>query len=130
MAVNKRSKTAEQNAVAYKTANRQASNRKRKLEKQLKLQPNNKNIPIALKSIVYRRKKPVNPIWSHSLIHIAKLFKEFGGKFDKSYLAEKPFIPESPKAKLGHPEFINKMKKDDWNFFSIRTALKAKGINV
>ena len=65
---------------SYKATSKWQSNRKRKLERQLKLQPNNEQIKDALKNIKYRRKTPVGKsIWSHSNIRLAKLFKLFTG---------------------------------------------------
>ena len=69
-------------ANAYKANNRFATNRKRKLLKQQKLQPNNKQVELALKDIHWRRKTPTTPFWSSSMIAQAKLMKEFTGKVD------------------------------------------------
>lgn len=55
-------------------------NRKLKLTRQLKKQPNNAaQINAALGCIVYRRHTPKNPVWTASMIAVARLFKEFGG---------------------------------------------------
>lgn len=43
-----------------------AANRRRKLERLLKQQPNNKQIPAALSDIHYRRKTPKSSAWSAS----------------------------------------------------------------
>lgn len=63
----------------YKATSRWKANRKRKLEKLLKQHPNNKQIELALQSMVYRRKTPNSRVWSASMIREAKLFKEFAG---------------------------------------------------
>ena len=87
MANAKRSKTAEGNAALYKSSRRWESNRKRKLERVLKEQPNNEQIKAALKSMVYRRKTPTTRKWSASWIAVAKLFKEFTGKFNPDIMS-------------------------------------------
>lgn len=66
----------------YKASNRYASNRKRKLLKAQKEQPNNAQIDAALKNISYRRKTPGTSIWSHTRKNTAKLIKEVVGKMD------------------------------------------------
>lgn len=75
----------------YKTTSRWASNRKRKLERQLKLQPGNEaQIRSALGRISYRRGTPKAPQWSHSAIRIAKLFKEFSGRASIDLFSSNP----------------------------------------
>jgi hypothetical protein len=60
-------------------------NRAKKLERALKRNPGNeKQIMEAMSQMVYRRKTPSVPQWSHSQIAVAKLFKEFIGRFDKN----------------------------------------------
>jgi hypothetical protein len=64
----------------YKSTSRWSANRKRKLERQLKLQPNNsEQIKAAILNIKYRRHTPKTTPWSHQNIQFAKLFKEFTG---------------------------------------------------
>ncbi len=88
MANKSRSKAAEGYAAAYKTSNRWESNRKRKLERTLKEQPNNEQVKTALKSgLVYRRKTPATRVWSASWIRTAKIIKMFAGKFDKNIMS-------------------------------------------
>lgn len=65
----------------YKTSSRWAANRKRKLERQLKLQPGNEEqLKAAIGNISYRRGTPKNPMWSHSARRTAQLFKLFTGR--------------------------------------------------
>ena len=65
---------------SYKATSKWMSNRKRRLEKLLKTQPNNEQIKEALKNLKYRRKVPgANSIWSKQNIQTAKLFKLFTG---------------------------------------------------
>jgi hypothetical protein len=87
MASKGRSKTAENNSAQYKSSKRWETNRKRKLERVLKEQPNNEQIKSAMKSMVYRRKTPKTNEWSHTWIHTAKLFKLFCGKFDRQIMS-------------------------------------------
>jgi hypothetical protein len=80
----KTSKSAEGYFAKYKSSGKEASNRLKKLERQLKLQPGNaEQITKAIKNIHHRRKTPVAPYWSHSMIATARLVKSFTGKFDK-----------------------------------------------
>ena len=87
MANKSRSKTAENYFAQYKASRKWEANRKRKLERALKAQPNNEQVTRALKNIVYRRKTPKTREWSASWIKVAKLFKEFTGKFDRSIMS-------------------------------------------
>jgi hypothetical protein len=79
----KTSKNKEAYYARYASAKLQASNRKEKLLRLQKEQPNNKQIESALLDIHYRRHTPKVPYWSHSMIATAKLVKKFTGKFDK-----------------------------------------------
>lgn len=79
---NKKGSGREAYGSAYKAEGRMQKNRKKKLERQAKLQPNNDNIRKALLDIRYRRAAPKVPFWSSSMIATAKLFKEFGGNVD------------------------------------------------
>lgn len=59
------------------------ANRKRRLTRTLKQQPNNEQVQLALSEPRgHKRKTPKNPYWSHTMIREAKLFKEFTGKMD------------------------------------------------
>ena len=75
--------TASATGSNYKTSRRWESNRKLRLERTIRKQPNNEQAKLALKSIVYRRKTPKAPEWSATWIAAAKLFKLFGGRFDR-----------------------------------------------
>lgn len=110
----------------YKSSKRMESNRKIKLERQIKLQPNNEKLVIALKDVGYRRKTPKVPFWSHSMIKTAKLFKLFGGAFDPKMLSPDPKLSQSalsvqsPKAKVA-VDF--KLTKQDNLFFALGTRM-------
>ena len=87
---NKTSKGQEGYYARYKSTSLHAKNRRAKLERLLKKQPNNEQIKLAIKDINYRRKTPGSDGWSHSGIRLAKIFKEFCGKFDKAVLNSNP----------------------------------------
>lgn len=60
-----------------------SENRKKRLERTLKKQPNNEQVKLALtETRSWARKKPNTPYWSHTMIKEAQLFKEFTGKMD------------------------------------------------
>lgn len=65
--------------------NRTEANRKRRLLRTIKQQPNNLQAQEALKNPRgHTRKKPQTPYWSHTMIQEAKLFKEFTNNMDKN----------------------------------------------
>jgi hypothetical protein len=66
------------------------ANRKRKLLKLLKQQPNNKQIETALANIRYRRKTPKTQEWSKTDIRIAQVFKQFTGRADWDLFSSNP----------------------------------------
>lgn len=82
MSNKKKSSGREAYAANYKSSKTWEKNRKRKLLRAQKAQPTNEQIRLALLDINYRRKTPGKPVWSHSMISMAKLFKEFSGRVD------------------------------------------------
>lgn len=87
------SKSKQSYSANYKSSSKWMSNRKRKLEKQLKLQPNNEQVKEALKNIKYRRKTPGDKsIWSKQNIAIAKLFKEVSGHASHDLFSSNPQV--------------------------------------
>jgi hypothetical protein len=88
----KTSKSREAKYASYQISKKQESNRKKKLLRLQKEQPNNLQIEQALKDIHYRRGTPKVPYWSHSMITTAKLVKKFTGKFDKGIFSADPKI--------------------------------------
>lgn len=87
MAKSKRSGKAHVSGYArYKNSNSESTNRIRKLNKLIKLHPNNEQLPLALKNVHHRRKTPAAPSWTSSTIRMAKVLKQFTGKFDKDVL--------------------------------------------
>jgi hypothetical protein len=89
------SKSQQNYSALYKSSNRWQSNRKRKLLKQLKLQPDNEQIKLALENIKYRRKTPKTQEWSKTDIQIAKLFKEICGYVDTNIFSSNPKVQAS-----------------------------------
>lgn len=71
---------------------RTQANRKRRLERTVKQQPNNQQLVRALGEVGRQRKTPTNPQWSHSAIRIAKLFKEFTGRASVDLFSSNPKI--------------------------------------
>ena len=87
------SKSKQAYAALYKSSTRWATNRKIKLTRLLKQQPNNEQIKDALTNIKYRRKTPTTKtVWSHSNIRIAKLFKEFTGRASAELFSSNPKV--------------------------------------
>lgn len=74
---------------------RTQANRKRRLTKLLKQQPNNKQIENALLEVGSKRKAPVTAQWSHSAIRLAKLFKEFTGRAPKELFSSNPKVQQA-----------------------------------
>lgn len=87
------SKSKTNHYSTYKSSSRWAANRKRKLERQLKLQPGNaEQIKRAIASIMYRRKTPKNTVWSHGNRRIAQLFKLFAGYAPQELFSSNPKV--------------------------------------
>ena len=83
------------------------ANRKRKLLKLLKQQPNNEQIKDALVNIKYRRKTPKTQEWSKSDIQTAKLFKEFTGRADWDLFSSNPKVQAAAIAMHSTKTFVN-----------------------
>ncbi len=111
-------------ASSYKLQKRQESNRKLKLERALKRNPNNKQIEAALKDIRYRRKTPKTQVWSHTTIEIAKLFKLFKGVVHKEIFHTDEKISGPAKALHGSHPVIKFVDKD---MFQLRTRAHFRG---
>ena len=107
-------------------SNRWEINRKRKLEKQLKLQPNNEQVKLALQNIHRRRKTPTNREWTKTWIRIAKLFKLFSGRFDRNMMSSNQAVAASAMQKPGkiaqQPQKL--MQVSDKNFFSLAARIQ------
>jgi hypothetical protein len=87
------SKSKQAYSALYKSSTRWATNRKIKLTRVLKQQPNNEQIKDALANIKYRRHTPnTKTVWSHGNIRIAKLFKEFTGRASADLFSSNPKV--------------------------------------
>lgn len=93
-------------AVPQGVARTQA-NRKRRLTKLLKQQPNNKQIQNALLEVGSNRKAPVTAQWSHSDIRLAKLFKEFTGRAPKELFSTNPKVQQAALQTPSTKTFVN-----------------------
>lgn len=74
---------------------RTQANRKRRLQKLLKSQPNNTQLQNAVLEVGRQRKAPVTKQWSHSNIRLAKLFKEFTGRAPKELFSSNPKVQQA-----------------------------------
>ena len=87
------SKAKQAYAALYKSSTRWATNRKIKLTRVLKQQPNNEQVKDALANIKYRRQTPTTKtVWSHGNIRLAKLFKEFTGRASVELFSSNPKV--------------------------------------
>jgi len=121
----KRGKSAENQSATYKTQKRWESNRRKKLERQLKLQPNNEQVKKAMSNIYYRRKTPKVREWSASTIRMAKIVKLFTGRFDRDILSSNKDVASLAIQKSASRPEQQKTKTQtaDKNFFSIAARL-------
>lgn len=126
MAVNKAGKSQENYYARYKANKTWETNRKLRLERALKSQPNNEQIKTALKGMVYRRKTPKTQMWSATWIRTAKLFKEFTGRFDPACMSANADVSRAAMQRPG-PRTLDKSVKlptmPDKSFFSIATRI-------
>lgn len=87
------SKSQQAYSALYKSTTRWATNRKIKLTRVLKQQPNNEQVKDALANIKYRRHTPNSKtVWSHGNIRLAKLFKEFTGRASQDLFSSNPKV--------------------------------------
>lgn len=111
--------------ASYKANRKWESNRRKKLQRTLKNQPNNLQVVAALENIKYRRKTPTTRTWSSTWIRTAKLFKQAIGRFDPAIMSSNQ---DAAKAALNKNPLITKaVGVSDKEFFSIGARLLAKG---
>lgn len=125
MAQNKTSKGQEGYYSRYKANKTWEVNRKRKLERTLKAQPDNLQVKTALKSIVYRRRIPSTRPWTASWIRLAKIFKLFTGRFDPAIMSANPDVSRAAMQKPG-PKTLQKLNNPvmaDKNFFTLSSRI-------
>jgi hypothetical protein len=101
-----KSKTATPAAVPQGVSRTQA-NRKRRLERTAKAQPNNVQVQNALLEVGRQRKAPVTPQWSHTAIRLAKLFKEFTGRAPKELFSSNPKVQQAAMTAPSTKVFVN-----------------------
>lgn len=121
----KTSKSQTNYYAVYKTTRKWEANRKRRLEKTLRAQPNNKQVQAALKSLVYRRRTPTNRVWSATWIRAAKIIKLFEGRFDPQIMSSNPDVARSALQKNSQNKDFVLPPVTTKNYFSLeaRTAL-------
>lgn len=108
MANSSRSKTAENYSAQYKANKVWEKNRKRRLARTLKEQPENSQVKAAMDGMVYRRKTPGEHGWTASQIAMAKLMKEFCGIFDRQAFHPDPKVSQPALAKTRNTEDVKK----------------------
>jgi hypothetical protein len=86
---------------------RTQANRKRRLTRLLKSQPNNVQLQNAVLETGQVRTKPVTPQWSHSAIRLAKLFKYFRGSAPKELFSNNPKVQQAALATPNTKQFVN-----------------------
>lgn len=120
----KTSKSQEGYYSRYKANKTWETNRKRRLERALKAQPNNLQIAAALKGMVYRRKTPKTRTWSSSWIRTARLIKEFTGRFDPAIMSANQDIARAALQKPGPKTLLPWTNtQPEKSFFSLETRL-------
>lgn len=93
MAKSKRAGKAHTSGYArYASGKLETSNRIRKLTKLAKENPNNEQLPLAIKNVAHRRHVPKTPFWSSSMRRVAQLVKVYTGKFDKNVFNADPVV--------------------------------------
>lgn len=90
MAGKKTSKGKELFYARYKSSGTYAKNKKARIARAIKRDPNNAALKNHLLDINYSRKTPGADTWSASGIALAKIFKEFCGNFNKGILSSNP----------------------------------------
>lgn len=106
MATKSKTTTPTTAAVPQGVARTQA-NRKRRLQRTLKTQPENKQVQNALLESGRQRKAPVTQQWSHTAIRLAKLFKEFRGSAPKELFSTNPKVQQAALSTLSTKVFVN-----------------------
>lgn len=105
---------------------RTQANRKRRLERTIKAQPNNLQAKAALEDTGMRRKAPNSKQWSHTTIRLAKLFKEFGGRAPKELFSSNPKVVQSALSTPSTRVFSN-LPQGRVDFSLAARALMGKG---
>jgi hypothetical protein len=99
------------------------ANRKRRLERTIKAQPNNEQAKLALKDSKSKRKAPNKREWSHTARRLAQLFKLFTGRAPKElFSANRTVQDEALRTISGQRAVTNTGKVD----FTIRARAHDK----
>lgn len=98
--------TPTQAASVPQGVQRTQANRKRRLQRTLKAQPNNQQVQNALLEVGRQRKAPVTPQWSHTAIRLAKLFKEFSGRAPKELFSSNPKVQQAAMTMPSTKQFV------------------------
>lgn len=128
MASKTRSKHAKELYNSYKASQKWKANRTKKLEKLAKVHPNNAQITEALKNVKYRRKTPTKSVWTSVSRSFAMLVRQVQGKFEPNMLHPNDDLRNT--AMMKRPKNFVKATKHEGSMFSIRTRLKAQGVNL
>ena len=102
-----KSKAAPAPAAVPQGVARTQANRKRRLERTLKQQPNNLQVQNALLEVGRQRKAPVTTQWSHGSIRLAKLFKYFSGRAPKELFSSNPKVVQAAMSVPSTKVFLN-----------------------
>lgn len=102
-----KSKTPAPAAAVPQGVARTQANRKRRLERTLKAQPDNQQVKNALLEVGRQRKAPVTQQWSHTAIRLAKLFKEFRGSAPKELFSSNPKVQQAALSVPSTKLFVN-----------------------
>lgn len=86
----------------YKTQERWKTNRRRRLLKAQKQQPENEEIKHALLNLKYRRRKPGAMGWSHTNKHMAQLIKAVHGVCPVTVFSSNTKLADQTIATLAH----------------------------
>lgn len=88
-------------AANYKATRVWERNRIKKLKRVLKSHPENEQVIKALNNVVYRRKVPKAPYWTHTMIRQAMLFKSFCGAVDMNIFSNNEKLQASARLSAG-----------------------------
>jgi hypothetical protein len=106
------------------------ANRRRRLERTVKAQPNNTQAALALKETRgHKRKKPNTPYWPHTMIREAKLFKEFTGSMDLNIFSSTDAVRGNARLHLTRKDWSQVKLPQGKVDFSLGARLNMGGTN-
>jgi len=127
MAVGKASKSQEAYYARYKVS-LFAKNRKRRLERVLREQPENEQVKMALKDIHYRRKTPNTTVWSASDKRMAQMLRSWTGGFNMNILNSNPKVASDALQSLpSRPPVGQDDTLQNRHMFSLKARIKVRG---